>query len=107
MFFATPHYGLDKFDWERLVSHVVTCHGPEGSKAPTNGMVEEIRANCHVLTNVSEDFESLLKLKVFGTVNFLEENMTELLGDVVSCRNFVLLSLSVQILLSLMRGRNM
>ena len=64
-------------------------------------MIEEIRANCHVLTNVSADFEHLLKLKVFGIVNFLEEHMTDLLGTVVSGRNFVLLSLSVQILFSL------
>ncbi|KAK3314378.1 hypothetical protein B0H66DRAFT_595100 [Apodospora peruviana] len=83
MFFATPHYGMDNNDWERLVSHVVTHHGYEGATGPTNKMLAEIRANCHILTDVTEDFRPLLDRNLFSIVNFLEDNISEVLGDVV------------------------
>src|SRR5437762_398163 len=93
MFFATPHYGTGDSDWEKLMSHIVTlCNskrayfptlrGSKRAQAPTNAMLMEIRQNCQVLTNISEDFRHLSK--EFRIVSFLEENKTELLGDVVS-----------------------
>ncbi|KAK3941281.1 protein SERAC1 [Diplogelasinospora grovesii] len=83
MFFATPHYALDANDLEELVSHIVTRHGHEGATTPTNNMLMEIRRNRQVLTNVTDDFRSLLKRRPFGIVNFLEGDMTEVLGQVV------------------------
>jgi hypothetical protein len=85
MFFATPHYGMGKSDWERLVAHIAAHPGTDRLVVPPDGMLGQVMANHKVLTNVSQDFKPLAKRREFAIVSFQEEHMTELLGDVVSC----------------------
>jgi hypothetical protein len=92
MFFATPHHGTDPSHWKKLVSDIVTRHGPEGAKGPTEQMLLEIQTNSQVLTDLSEGFAPLYK--EFDIVSFWEGNTTGISGDVVRSCYLVLLTLS-------------
>ncbi|KAK3349006.1 hypothetical protein B0T25DRAFT_481374, partial [Lasiosphaeria hispida] len=59
VFFSTPHKEIEHDDWKKFVANLVTLYSEDGH-APTTNMLNEIQNRCEILSDVTEDFQSLL-----------------------------------------------
>jgi hypothetical protein len=81
MFFATPHFGLDKEKWRQFAHRVLLHRAPSESVLPTANMLEELRVNSSMLERVTEDFQPLQPELSF--VTFIENTPMEGMDEVV------------------------
>jgi hypothetical protein len=82
MFFATPHFGLDKEKWRQFVHRVLLRRAPSKGVLPTAKMLKELRVNSSMLERVTEDFHPLQPELSF--VTFIENTPMEGMDEVVS-----------------------
>lgn len=82
MFFATPHLGLSKENWEQFAYRVLLRRAPSDGVVPTANMLAELKVNSDMLKRVSEDFEALQPNLSF--VTFIEGTPMEGMEEVVS-----------------------
>ncbi|KAK3295426.1 uncharacterized protein B0H64DRAFT_340878, partial [Chaetomium fimeti] len=83
MFFATPHFGLNKDKWLQFAYRVLLRRAPSKGVVPTENMLDELKVNSGILDRVSEDFLPLQPELSF--VTFVEntpmKGMEELMVD--------------------------
>ncbi|KAH6849648.1 hypothetical protein B0I37DRAFT_291407, partial [Chaetomium sp. MPI-CAGE-AT-0009] len=84
MFFATPHFGLNKEKWQEFAHRVLLHRAPSKGVEPTNKMLGELRFNSGTLERVSENFLPLQPELSF--VTFIEGTPMEGMSEVVSPR---------------------
>jgi hypothetical protein len=82
MFFATPHFGLDKEKWRQFAHKVLLRRSPSEGVLPTTKMLEELRVNSSMLECITEDFQPLHPELSF--VTFIENTPMEGMDEVVS-----------------------
>lgn len=82
MFFATPHFCMDKAKWENFAHKVLLRRAPSEGVVPTENMLKELRENSDTLDKVSEDFLPLQYDLSF--VTFTEGTPMEGMDEVVS-----------------------
>ncbi|KAK4222936.1 hypothetical protein QBC38DRAFT_518079 [Podospora fimiseda] len=76
MFFAVPHQGLDKRDWERFVKQVLIANAPYPGVHPTSKMLKEATVdNIPGLLDIAKDFSDLQARLSF--VNYTEGEVME------------------------------
>lgn len=71
MFFATPHWGIDRSSWRDFLRHVLQYDAPVQDAEPTGKMLRDLRENSGTILDISSDFKPLHGDLAF--VTFMED----------------------------------